>query len=331
MTADEMRSTTRSADRMQGDGVDTGQRTGAAEVLQPSRPVLVRERLPLGDGSGDDRDPPSRRRGFAPARTAPESPRPSRPRHTPIVSHEGSRSGPSDAPGARWDLRYPRPVHIACIMDGNGRWATRRDLPRTAGHTAGEENLAEVVRLCVRRDVDWLTVFGFSTENWVRPRREVRHILGLHRKLFGRVAELNELGVRVQWIGRPFDEVGARTPVFVQRAIAKAIADTAHNSRMTLTVAFDYGSRAEIAHAARAARARGGETSVEAIRSGTYLPEMPPVDVMIRTSGERRVSNFLLWQSVGCPIHFTDNTWPDFSADDLDAAIRIATAGASRP
>lgn len=215
-------------------------------------------------------------------------------------------------------------------MDGNGRWATRRDLPRTAGHTAGEENLAEVVRLCVRRNVDWLTVFGFSTENWVRPRREVRHILGLHRKLFGRVAELNDLGVRVQWIGRPFDDPAARTPVFVQRAIARAVADTADNRKMTLTVAFDYGSRAEIAHAARAA-IESGDTTSSGLSKAMYLPDMPPVDVMIRTSGERRVSNFLLWQSAGCPIHFTDNTWPDFSADDLDSAIGLASTSSNRP
>ena len=90
-------------------------------------------------------------------------------------------------------------------MDGNGRWAARRGLPRTDGHTEGEENLARLVRLAVRRDIGWLTVFGFSTENWIRPRPEVRHILGLHEKLFGRVAELNELNVRIQWIGRPFD------------------------------------------------------------------------------------------------------------------------------
>ena len=108
-----------------------------------------------------------------------------------------------------------RPLHVACIMDGNGRWARRRGLPRTAGHTAGEENLAEIVRIAAKRDVGWLTVFGFSTENWVRPKAEVRHILGLHRRLFGRIEELNEHNVRVQWIGRPFDEPGSRTPVAV--------------------------------------------------------------------------------------------------------------------
>jgi len=211
-------------------------------------------------------------------------------------------------------------------MDGNGRWATRRHLPRTAGHTAGEENLAEVVRQCVRRNVDWLTVFGFSTENWVRPRREVRHILGLHEKLFGRVAELNELNVRITWIGRPFDDPSSRTPRHVQRAIRKAIADTSSNTGMTLTVAFDYGSRAEIVDAARRAKALGRPVTTDDLSSAMYLPDMPPVDVVVRTSGERRVSNFLLWQAAGAPIYFSDETWPDFSADDIDGALNLARA-----
>jgi undecaprenyl diphosphate synthase len=210
-------------------------------------------------------------------------------------------------------------------MDGNGRWAKRRNLLRTAGHTEGEENLAAVVRLAVKRDVGWLTVFGFSTENWVRPRVEVRHILGLHKKLFGRVAELNELNVRVQWIGRPFDSPQARTPRYVQKAIQKAIADTAGNTGMVLTVAFDYGSRAEIVHAAENA---GGDSSrritAADLDAGMYLPELPPVDVVVRTSGEQRVSNFLLWQSAGSRVYFTEQTWPDFGAAELDAAINIA-------
>lgn len=209
-------------------------------------------------------------------------------------------------------------------MDGNGRWATRRHLPRTAGHTAGEENLAEVVRQCVRRDVDWLTVFGFSTENWVRPRHEVRHILGLHEKLFGRVAELNELNVRITWIGRPFDHSSSRTPRYVQRAIHRAIADTSSNTGMTLTVAFDYGSRAEIVDAARRAKTLSRPVTTDDLSSAMYLPDMPPVDVVVRTSGERRVSNFLLWQAAGAPIYFSDKTWPDFSADDIDGALTLA-------
>jgi len=214
-------------------------------------------------------------------------------------------------------------------MDGNGRWARRRNLARTAGHTEGEENLAAVVRLAVKRNIGWLTVFGFSTENWVRPRVEVRHILGLHKKLFGRVAELNELNVRVQWIGRPFNEPDARTPRYVQKAIEKAIADTANNTGMVMTVAFDYGSRAEIVHAADAAMKQAeveGRTVITAtdLDAHLYLPELPPIDVVVRTSGERRISNFMLWQSAGSPVYFTEQTWPDFGADDLDGAIAIA-------
>ena len=214
-------------------------------------------------------------------------------------------------------------LHVACIMDGNGRWAGQRGLPRTEGHTEGEENLARVVRLAVPRDVGWLTVFGFSTENWVRPRAEVRHILGLHEKLFGRIRELNDLNVRIRWIGRPFDEPAARTPKYVQRAIRKAIADTAKNTGMVLTVAFDYGGRAELMSAVSAARASRSGVTPAAIDANLYLPELPPVDVMVRTSGERRVSNFLLWQSAGAKIHFTDRAWPEFGADDLDAAIAL--------
>lgn len=209
--------------------------------------------------------------------------------------------------------------HVACIMDGNGRWANRRGLPRTEGHTEGEENLARLVRIAVRGDVGWLTVFGFSTENWIRPRAEVRHILGLHRRLFGRVAELNELNVRVQWIGRPFDDPRARTPKYVQKAIRKAIADTAANTGMVLTVAFDYGSRAEIVNAATHATT----PTVEAISAAMYLPELPPVDVVVRTSGELRVSNFMLWQSAGAKIYFTDTTWPDFGGEELDNALAL--------
>ncbi len=210
-------------------------------------------------------------------------------------------------------------------MDGNGRWAERRGLPRTEGHTEGEENLARIVRLAVPRGVGWLTVFGFSTENWVRPRAEVRHILGLHEKLFGRVRELNDLGVRVQWIGRPFDSPEARTPRYVQRAINKAIADTAQNTGMVLTVAFDYGGRAELMAAVRAARSSGEPITPESIARHLHLPELPPVDVLVRTSGEHRVSNFMLWQSAGAKIHFSDATWPEFDAAELDAALSLLT------
>ncbi len=213
-----------------------------------------------------------------------------------------------------------RPLHVACIMDGNGRWASRRGLPRTAGHTAGEESLAALVRAAAQRNIGWLTVFGFSTENWVRPRAEVRHILALHRKLFGRLDEMNANNARTQWIGRPFSEPGARTPVYVQKAIRKAIADTEKNTGIIVTVAFDYGSRAELVRASQRALLKGTVTA-ELIESELYSPDLPPVDLLVRTSGEARISNFLLWQIKNAKIYFTEKTWPDFDAAELDRAI----------
>jgi len=219
-----------------------------------------------------------------------------------------------------------RLVHVACIMDGNGRWAKRRGLPRTAGHTAGEATLAEIVRHANKRNIGWLTVFGFSTENWVRPRAEVRHILSLHKKLFGRIEELNANNVRIAWIGRPFDEPGSRTPMFVQKAIGRAIADTAHNTGMVLTIAFDYGSRSEITRAANLAAidAKSGvPLTAASIANNMYSPALPPVDVLVRTSGETRISNFMLWQIAGAKVHFTEHTWPDFDGVDLDRALDL--------
>ncbi len=222
-------------------------------------------------------------------------------------------------------LPIPGP-HVACIMDGNGRWAKRRGLPRTEGHTAGEENLAEVVRIASSRGIAYLTVFGFSTENWVRPKAEVRHILSLHKRLFGRIQELNENNVRINWIGRPFDEPGARTPAFVQRAIRQAIADTATNTGMVLTVAFDYGSRAELLRAAQRCISETSSTASitsEDIQSHLYSSELPDVDLLIRTSGESRISNFLLWQIARAKVYFTERSWPDLDASEIDKALAL--------
>ena len=216
--------------------------------------------------------------------------------------------------------------HVACIMDGNGRWAKRRGLPRTAGHTAGEENLAAVVRIASARGVGHLTVFGFSTENWVRPKAEVRHILSLHKRLFGRVEELNANNVRINWIGRPFDEPGARTPAFVQRAIRQAITDTATNTGMVLTVAFDYGSRAELLRAAQQCAnniSSSEPITTAAVQSRLYSSEMPDVDLLIRTSGESRISNFMLWQIAKANVYFTERSWPDLDAAEFDAALAL--------
>jgi undecaprenyl diphosphate synthase len=211
-------------------------------------------------------------------------------------------------------------------MDGNGRWAKRRGLPRTAGHTAGEENLAEVVRIATARGVGHLTVFGFSTENWVRPKAEVRHILSLHKRLFGRIEELNANNVRINWIGRPFDEPGARTPAFVQRAIRQAITDTATNTGMVLTVAFDYGSRAELLRAAQQCANNSSSSepiTTAAVQSRLYSSEMPDVDLLIRTSGESRISNFMLWQIATAKVYFTERSWPDLDAVEFDAALAL--------
>jgi len=222
-------------------------------------------------------------------------------------------------------LSIPGPP-VACIMDGNGRWAKRRGLPRTEGHTAGEENLAEVVRIASARGIAYLTVFGFSTENWVRPKAEVRHILSLHKRLFGRIQELNENNVRINWIGRPFDEPGARTPAFVQRAIRQAIADTATNTGMVLTVAFDYGSRAELLRAAQRCISETSSTASitsEDMQSHLYSSELPDVDLLIRTSGESRISNFLLWQIARAKVYFTERSWPDLDASEIDKALAL--------
>lgn len=233
----------------------------------------------------------------------------------------------SDPDTSTTNAPTPRGIHVACIMDGNGRWAKRRGLPRTAGHTAGEETLADIVRAAAHRSVGYLTVFGFSTENWVRPPSEVRHILGLHRRLFGRIEELNANNVRVNWIGRPFDEPDARTPAPVQKAIREAINDTKHNTGMVLTVAFDYGSRVEIARAAQRAQTKRTSTEIPAgaIATELYAPDLPPVDVLVRTSGETRISNFLLWQAASARVYFTDCSWPDFGATQLDEALALLT------
>ncbi|TSA51546.1 MAG: di-trans,poly-cis-decaprenylcistransferase [Actinobacteria bacterium] len=229
---------------------------------------------------------------------------------------------PMNTPSAQLPHQARKP-HVACIMDGNGRWARRRGLPRTDGHTAGEENLASIVRIASSRQVGQLTVFGFSTENWVRPKAEVRHILSLHKRLFGRIEELNANNVRINWIGRPFNEPGARTPAFVQRAIRQAIDDTAHNTGMLLTVAFDYGSRAELLRAAQLALKSASPITKEMIHSHLYSPQLPDVDLLIRTSGESRISNFMLWQIAHAKIFFTERSWPDLDASEFDLALAL--------
>ncbi len=214
------------------------------------------------------------------------------------------------------------PAHVACVMDGNGRWATRRGLKRTDGHAAGEEALVDAVEGGLELGLKWLTVYAFSTENWRRPVDEVRYLMQFNeRLLLTRRDELNGKGVRVRFIGRQ----SWRVPKRVQKHIDDTEAMTAKNRRMTLTFAFNYGGRAEIVDAVRALVSEGApaeKITEKAIRSRLYAPDMPDPDLVVRTSGEHRISNFLLWEMAYSELIFTDTLWPDFRRGDLFEAVR---------
>jgi undecaprenyl diphosphate synthase len=213
------------------------------------------------------------------------------------------------------------PEHVAVIMDGNGRWAERQGLARTDGHRQGEERLAEIVRAADGIGIRWLTAYGFSTENWRRPRLEVDFILGLHKKIFGRRSEMHANNVKIRWIGRN-PRAGSRIPSVVRREIEKSTRLTADNTGLNFTVAFDYGGRQELVEAARSiAREQPDGIGEHTVGRNLYAPEMPPVDLMIRTSGEARISNFLLWEGVGAQLYVTPTLWPDFGAAELERAI----------
>ncbi len=215
------------------------------------------------------------------------------------------------------------PSHVACVMDGNGRWAQSRGLPRTAGHRAGEEALFDVVEGALDIGVEWLTVYAFSTENWRRPADEVRFLLEFNEEiLLRRRDELHERGVRIRFVGRR----DRRVPRRLLSLMDDAIDLTQHNRGMTLTIAFNYGGRAEIVDAVRAVVSSGispDRITERTIACRLYDPEMPEPDLMIRTSGESRTSNFLLWELAYSELYFTDTAWPDFRRGDLFEAIRV--------
>ncbi|HEX8534285.1 MAG TPA: isoprenyl transferase [Allosphingosinicella sp.] len=216
------------------------------------------------------------------------------------------------------------PRHVAIIMDGNGRWAKARGLPRVAGHRQGAEAARAVLRAAGEAGVECLTLYAFSSENWRRPETEINDLMGLLRLYIS--AELNALhreGIRIRILGdhRAF-------PPDVAKLVDAAVAKTAGNSRMTLAIALNYGSRAELVHAAQklAARVSAGEIEPERIDeamldASLYTSDLPPLDLLIRTSGERRLSNFLLWQSAYAELLFVDTLWPDFGGDELRAAL----------
>jgi len=213
------------------------------------------------------------------------------------------------------------PTHVACVMDGNGRWASQRGLPRTEGHAAGEEALLDTVNGGLDIGVTWLTMFAFSTENWRRPADEVRYLMGFNESLLVRRRdELHDKGVRIRFAGRR----DWRVPRRVLRRMDESIALTEGNRRMTLTMAFNYGGRAEIVDAVRALVAEGvsaGKIDEKAIRSHLYYPDQPDPDLVIRTSGEYRISNFLLWQLAYSELVFTGVLWPDFRRTHLFEAV----------
>ena len=213
-----------------------------------------------------------------------------------------------------------RPAHVAIIMDGNGRWARRRGLPRQAGHRAGAENLRRIIRACVEFDVKILTVYAFSTENWQRPKAEVTALMTLLKRfLKSEKQEMIDQNIRLNTIGDI-----RKLPNGVREILDQTIAATAGNTGLTLTLALSYGGRTEIVDMVReiAGRVSRGETEVAAISEQVIAGALdtrglPDPDLMIRTSGEIRISNFLLWQASYAELYVTETKWPDFAKENL--------------
>lgn len=225
------------------------------------------------------------------------------------------------------------PGHVAIVMDGNGRWANSRGLPRVEGHRAGEAALLDVVAGAIQVGVRHLSVYAFSTENWRRSPDEVRFLMGFNREvLHRRRDQLNEWGVRVRWAGR---RPRLWRSVISELQYAERL--TQRNDTLTLTMCVNYGGRTEIADAVRgiAAEAAAGRLKPSAVTEKTvqrhlYLPELPDVDLFVRSSGEQRTSNFLLWQSAYAEMVYLDTLWPDFSRIDLWTAIQHYAARSRR-
>ena len=213
------------------------------------------------------------------------------------------------------------PNHVAIIMDGNGRWAASHGMSRSEGHRAGTENLRRIIEAFIRHGVRYLTLFAFSTENWRRPDSEIQALLEIVDEVIrAEVDELHREDIRLRHIGR-LD----RLPTELRRSICDSIELTKHNSRMTLCVAFDYGGRAEIIDAVRsmiADEVKAEDVSEELLRKYMYTNEMPDPDLIIRTSGEQRLSNFLIWQAAYAEYYTTAVYWPDFDEKEVDKALK---------
>ena len=225
------------------------------------------------------------------------------------------------------------PGHVAIVMDGNGRWANRQGLTRIEGHRAGERSLLDVVAGAIQIGVKHLSVYAFSTENWARSPDEVRFLMGFNRDvLHRRRDQLNEWGVRVRWAGR---RPRLWRSVIDELQFAERL--TAHNSTLTLTMCVNYGGRVELVDAMRAmaqevkaGRLKPSGITEKSIQRHLYIPDLPDVDLFVRSSGEQRTSNFQLWQSAYAEMVFLDTLWPDFSRTDLWHAIDLYAGRARR-
>lgn len=214
------------------------------------------------------------------------------------------------------------PRHVAVIMDGNGRWAQTRNLPRTAGHRQGVEAARRVVKAAGELGIEYLTLFGFSSENWSRPKGEVLDLMGLLRLyLRAEAADLHKNGVRLRVIGRR-DRLDADIVTLIEGTEAM----TAANAALNLTIALDYGGRQDILQAAQALARDGIDITEDAFAARLMTAGLPDPDLLIRTSGEQRVSNFLLWQCAYAELVFTDVLWPDFGREDMEAALAAYAA-----
>jgi undecaprenyl diphosphate synthase len=211
------------------------------------------------------------------------------------------------------------PQHVAIVMDGNGRWAAKRFLPRLAGHQQGVAALRRCVKACVERGVGVLTVFAFSSENWNRPAEEVSSLMELLvHAVVNEVPDLQKNGVRLYFVGDR-----QRLSAKVQAALSSAELSTASQSRMVLNVCFNYGGRWDMAQAAQKVAASGQPITELAIDRALALAHVPDPDLLIRTGGELRISNFLLWQAAYAELHFCDKLWPEFDETALDEALNV--------
>ena len=223
---------------------------------------------------------------------------------------------PSDQP----PLSEKYPCHVAIIMDGNGRWAKRRGLPRLAGHKAGTDNLRLIIKACVEFNIKYLTIYAFSTENWGRPKEEVDGLMSILEDVIEHeLAELDKQGVQIRHLGS-LEQVASG----LQKGILNAVEQTRHNDRLVLNVALNYGGRDEILHAVRNMLADGvspEQVTADLLSRYLYTAGTPDPDLIIRTSGELRISNFLIWQAAYSEWYVTETFWPDFGKEEFKMAL----------